>query len=536
MRAALGRNVLANLINVAASIGASLVSLPFILDRIGTAGYGVWTIALTFIVYLTGAEGGFGPAAQRWASVSHGGGEREGVHRVLWTSLLLYTLLGIVVAVVIAAAAEGIVDLFSFPRRFHDDAVEMFRVVAVVMALTLVAAALGNVLQGIQRFAANALTSAAGSAAYLAGILIFLHGDNPLTVLALAAASQQVVTVLGRAVALRHLILAGRPTFLPRHEIRGLVGFSVRLQVGVLSGLFNSQSDKIVVGLVAPTRTLGQLGIATQFADAGRLVAGAALIPINTSLAVAVGARDHDRLVSEFAWVNRIWQITLVGATLIGLGALYPLIAGWLGPGHVQAAVLAAFLVAGTGFSLLGGTSAGYLRAIGRPGLEGRYGVIVVALNIAFTVPLAIAAGAIGVVAGTLAAYVTGVWWFMRRFWAVAPDLPRVPAREFARAMALGVACGAVVGAIGVAAIEALPQGVSLVPTVAAFALGLACYLALATRTPLRLQSFKELALSLMPERAAGSAPAGEGGRTPAGDQVAAGTGDVAPGSGLRRP
>src|SRR4051812_18613674 len=211
MRAALGRNVLANLINVAASIGASLISLPVILDRIGTAGYGVWTIALTFIVYLAGAEAGFGPAAQRWASVLHGGGEEAGIRRVLWTSLTVYALIGVVVVAVMGAAAPGIVHLFDFPVRFRDDAVVMFRIVGVVMALILVGTALANVLQGTQRFAAAALTSALGSAVYLAAVIAFLHGAHPLIVLALAAAAQQVVTVLGRALALWRRFVAGTP-------------------------------------------------------------------------------------------------------------------------------------------------------------------------------------------------------------------------------------------------------------------------------------------------------------------------------------
>src|SRR3954454_25007632 len=121
----------------------------------------------------------------------------------------------------------------------------------------------------------------------------------------------------------------------------------------------------------------------------------------------------------------------MIGGTLIGLGALYPLIAGWLGPGHTRAAVLAAFLVAGTGFSMLTGTGVGYLRALGRPGLEGKTGLVVVGLNLALTVPLAIAFGAIGVVAGTFGAYVYGVFWFMGRFWRAAPELSRPPIPAF---------------------------------------------------------------------------------------------------------
>ncbi len=513
MRAALGRNVLANLINVAASIGASLVSLPYILHEIGTAGYGVWTIALTFVLYLAGAEAGFGPAAQRWASVSHGGGREEGIRRALWSSLALYLLVGVLVIVAFGLAARGVVDLFDFPRRFHDDAITMFRIVGVVMALTLVGAALGNILQGVQRFAATAVSSAAGSVAYLAAVFALLSRDHPLVMLAIAALLQQGVTVLGRAFALRRLIGAGRPLFLSRGETRELLGFSARLQVGVLSGLVNSQSDKVVVGLVTTTTTVGQLGIASQFADAGRLVAGAALAPINASLAVAVGAGDRERLVREFAWANRIWQLTLLGGTIIGGAGLYPIIAGWLGPGHGDAAGLGAFLVVGTGLGLLSGTGAAYLRALGRPGLEGLYGLVVVALNIAFTIPLAILVGAYGVVGGTLGAYVVGVAWFMRRFWRAAPDLPRVSPRSLVAPAATAIACGAVVAGVGLASIEFLPRGVSLLPTVAVGAAAFAVYLAGVTGTPLRLQSFKDLGRGLMPASAAG-----EGGGPPAQD------------------
>jgi O-antigen/teichoic acid export membrane protein len=299
----------------------------------------------------------------------------------------------------------------------------------------------------------------------------------------------------------------------------------------------NTQSDKLVVGLVSSTATLGQLGIATQFADAGRLAATAGLIPINSALAVAVGADDRERLMAQFAWVHRIWQIVVIGGTLIGVAALYPLIAGWLGPGHGEAAVLGSFLVVGTGFGLLSGTGAAYLRAMGRPGLEGRYGVVVVALNVAFTIPLALLAGAIGVVAGTLLAYVTGVYWFLHKFWAVADDVPHMPLRRMLRPFALAVVAGGVTAAVTVAGVELLPRLPSLIVTIATTLGAFAVYLAMATGTPLHVRSFVDLVRGLMAGRAAGTdASAGETRRAAPGKQREPGASDVAPSRGLVRP
>src|SRR5947208_14669511 len=98
MRVALSRNVLANIINALTGIGIALISTPIVIDRVGTAGYGVWTIALGFILYLAIAEAGFGPAAQRFIAVSRGRSDLDSAARIMWTTLALYVLAGVVVA------------------------------------------------------------------------------------------------------------------------------------------------------------------------------------------------------------------------------------------------------------------------------------------------------------------------------------------------------------------------------------------------------------------------------------------------------
>ena len=474
MRRALSRNVAASVGNAAAVTATSLVTVPLILDAVGTAGYGVWTLGLALVLWASILETGLGPAIQRFTAHARGAGDERRFGRLLWTTLALYATGGLLFGAILALLAPAIVDLFDLPLRLREDAGDMFRLLGGALALALLAAGAGNLLQGTERFGMLAISAAAGALTFLAGVAV-LAGPEGLPGLAIAMIAGQAVTLLVRLGGLRVHIAAARPGLLGRAELRRLVAFSARLQVTVFSELINWQSDKVVVGLVAPARTLGQLGIGAQFADAGRLLAGAALSPVHSTLALAAGSGDEPELRRRFTELHRLWVLGVLGAGVIGAASLQPLIAGWLGPGYREAAVLGAFLVLGSAAGLTTGTGVAYMRAIGQPGLEARMGPLIVAANLALTIPLALAAGARGVVIGTLGAYVIGATWFFSRLRHHIPASPVSGPREAATAVALALAAAALSRAIGEAAVALLPTGVALVAV--AFGLGLALVL-----------------------------------------------------------
>jgi O-antigen/teichoic acid export membrane protein len=138
--------------------------------------------------------------------------------------------------------------------------------------------------------------------------------------------------------------------------------------------------------------------------------------------------------------------------------------------------VLGGILVLATAIGLTTGSGAAYLRAIGRPGLEARYGLLVLGANVALTVPLAFAAGARGVVLGTLGAYTLGALWFFTRLARVVPASPVRDRADALRALVTALAAGVAAFLLGRLAVEALP-GAAALPAVALAALvGLAAY------------------------------------------------------------
>ena len=124
------------------------------------------------------------------------------------------------------------------------------------------------------------------------------------------------------------------------------------------------------------------------------------------------------------------------------------------------------------------GTGVSYLRAVGRPGLEARMGPLIVVVNLALTIPLAITAGARGVVVGTLVAYITGAAWFFRRLRAHIDATPVTRPAEAVKVALIALVAGAASLGIGLAGVALLPTGVALIPVAAGLALALAAYAA----------------------------------------------------------
>ena len=360
--------------------------------------------------------------------------------------------------------------------------------------------ALANVMFGLERFVVLSASSMVGGLVLLGATIVALRSGDGLPGLGTALLAQQSVLLVIRAGALFDVLVAGRPRLAPWAQVRAIAVFSAKLQVAALTVLINGQSDRVLAALVAPAAVVGQLGVAGQVAEAGRFVAGALLQPVTSRLSSLVALDDCERVDREYRRLSRRWIVGMIGATAVGLGVLQPLILSWLGPGYGQAVLFGAVLVVAYGFNILTGIGSAYLRATAAVGIEARAGLITVGLNLLFTIPLALIAGALGVAMGTLAANVLGTAWFFWRVHRVVP-LARPPLGSALRVAALAAAAGATTLALGSLAASALPRFVAMAPVGLAAAACLAGYLALTLGVPARLS------LRLGGTRRAGATP-----------------------------
>lgn len=90
-------------------MGAVFFLTPFILNRIGTEDFGLWSLCLALTGMLGVLDLGFSTAAVKYVAECAGSGRHEARNEALSTLLAVYTFLGLIVfAVVLAAIPSGI--------------------------------------------------------------------------------------------------------------------------------------------------------------------------------------------------------------------------------------------------------------------------------------------------------------------------------------------------------------------------------------------------------------------------------------------
>ena len=111
---------------------------------------------------------------QRFVAVSAGAGRTDAWPRLLWSSLALYALAGVVAAPRCALLAPALVDFLDVRPGLRADATAMFRLTGPVVAAALLAAALGNVQQGLERFRGFAVSASPARSSTSALMIVLL--------------------------------------------------------------------------------------------------------------------------------------------------------------------------------------------------------------------------------------------------------------------------------------------------------------------------------------------------------------------------
>lgn len=190
------RSVLWNLLGTVVPLFAAIVAIPVLIEGMGTARFGVLTLAWMVVGYFSLFDLGLGRALTKLVAEKLGVGKDEDIPGIVWTAMSLMGGLGVVGAIIITSVAPLLVSsVLAIPDDLQSETLTAFYLLAVSIPIVVSTTGLRGILEAHQRFGVvSAIRLPLGMFTFL-GPLAVLPFSNSLSYIVLVLVSVRLVSL-----------------------------------------------------------------------------------------------------------------------------------------------------------------------------------------------------------------------------------------------------------------------------------------------------------------------------------------------------
>jgi O-antigen/teichoic acid export membrane protein len=374
----LARNTVWNLIGNGAPMVVAVISIPVLIHGLGKDRFGVLALAWALIGYASLFDMGLGRALTQLVAKKLGAGEDREIPALVWTSLVLLLILGVMGAALIAVISPWLVHhMLKIPEELQTEALHSFYVLGLSVPVVISTAALRGLLEACQRFALiNALRIPMGIFAFAGPLLVLPFSKSLSTVV--------FVLVVGRVIAWgAHLFFCLEVMPSLRHcivwkhaAVGSLLRFGSWMTVSNIVGPLMVTFDRFVIG------SLLSVSAVAYYTTPYELVTKLWLIPASL-LSVMFPAfstsfvQDRNRTTLLYGRSVKYVLLTLFPLTLLIVALAHDGLKVWLGAEFAQHSTRALQLLAvGVFINCLAAAPLAVVQGVGRPDLTAKLHMI----------------------------------------------------------------------------------------------------------------------------------------------------------------
>lgn len=400
----IARNILANWGGLAFSTLISFLLAPYILHKLGDAGYGVWMLTISLTGYLGLLDLGIRSSVVRFVAKYKASSDYASLNQVVNTALVAFSLAGLLsllLGSILGVAADSV---FNIPHSLENQATWVIIIISATLAFSFGTSVFASTLVGIERF--DLLNLATILATLLrAGLilLVFPVKANLVCLGVLTLVSSLVSCVLIVYFALRHIpelkinLRLSQSRTLKRIFDYGIFSFLI-----IVATRVSYYSDNTVIGIFGSAEQITYFAIGAISVEMLRRVVNSltsVIMPLASGLESRGSQESLQRLLTigtkySFLLILPMSTILLVmGKTLLGV---------WMGPAYAaRSYLILVVLLVPQIYSLSQFTTEEVLLGTGRHKL---YSFVVVAeaiSNLTLSIILIKPYGILGVALGT---------------------------------------------------------------------------------------------------------------------------------------
>lgn len=371
----LAHNTALNLVGHAVPLIVAAVAIPFIIRGLGMDRFGILSLAWIVLGYFSLFDLGLGRATTKFAAEYLGRGEPDRLRCLVWTSVTLQGVLGIVGGLAVAALVPLLVDrVFNIQPPFLAEAKGAFYLLALSVPVVILSSSVRGVLEAGQRFdLVNAVQVPAGAARFLLPVVALFFGLDLFGIVALLLISRLASLLAYVGLCLRVFPTLKRLFSIHLEPVRPLLAYGGWITVSNVVGPILTYLDRFLIGSILTMAALAYY-TAPYEAVTHLLIIPWSLVATLFPAFSSLGASEH-RLRLETLFARSVKYLLLLMGPIVMLATLFAeaILRIWLGSDFTAQASLAfQILAAGVLANSLGNVPFAILQGLGRPDLPAK--------------------------------------------------------------------------------------------------------------------------------------------------------------------
>jgi len=249
----LARNVVWNLLGTGAPLLVAVFAIPVLIDGLGTARFGVLTLAWMVVGYFSLFDLGLGRALTKLVAEKLGKGETDEIPSLIWTGMFLMLILGVFGAVIVAALSPRLVgSVLNIPAELQPETLTAFYLLAASIPIVISATALRGVLEAHQRFGQiNTVRIPLGIFTFLGPVVVLSFSNSLVPVVAVLVIARLVSWCAYAVLCLKVETALRRSVSIRRAMVKPLISFGGWMTVTNIVGPLMVYMDRFLIGAVA---------------------------------------------------------------------------------------------------------------------------------------------------------------------------------------------------------------------------------------------------------------------------------------------
>ncbi len=268
MKNQLRSGVILSYLNLGISFLIPLFYTPLMLDMLGQAEYGLYSLSNSVISYLSLLSFGFGTTIVRYIAKYRAEGNQKAEEETFGFFLLLYSLLGLLVmtgGMILSVNSGGI-----FAKGLTGDEIGKMRVLTLIMAFNTALSFPLSVFSSMaiaheRYFFRKIMDMISTVAAPLANLMALYLGFASVGMALAATIVQFLLAPISVGYCFRELKLRPRFVRMPSPLVREMLGFSVFIFISTLVDMLFWATDKVILGMLASTVAVAVYNVGGTF-------------------------------------------------------------------------------------------------------------------------------------------------------------------------------------------------------------------------------------------------------------------------------